>query len=99
MGIESNPTKPINTEESTVSSILDNLRQEVIQLLSADSDSDYTIITLYQKLNNTIEWNDYFYLLLQLIYAKKIHIEEDGYISWLWNPNLINKIQSDNLLL
>ena len=99
MGIESNPSKPIDTEEYSVSSIFDKLRQDIIQLLSKDTDSDYTIITLYQRVKNTIEWNDYFYLLIQLINAKKIHIEDDGYISWLWNPNLITKIQSENLLL
>lgn len=89
---ETNYTDQINNEGFKV-------RQELEQLLSSNNTSDYTVITLMQDLNNQIEWNDYFYFLSQFIFLKKIHIEEDGYISWLWNPDLIKKIHSDNLLL
>ena len=99
MGIESNTKKPIDHQGIEVSSIFDKMRQELIQLLSTDTESDYTVITLFQKVKNNIEWNDYFYLLSQLTHTKKIHIEEDGYISWLWNPTLVEKIQSEDYLL
>lgn len=86
-------------KENIMSNIFNNILQEIFQLFSANKDPGYTIITLYQQFKNTIEWIDYFSVLSQLINTKKIHIEEDGYISWLWNPNLINKIQSENLFL
>lgn len=99
MGIETNSTNSINSDGLKISSVLDRIRQELERLLSENDESDYTVITLWQSIENKIEWNDYFYVLSQLIYLKKIHIEEDGYISWLWNPNLINKLQKENLLL
>ena len=99
MGIESNTKKQIDRQGIEVSSIFDKIRQELVQLLSTNTEPDYTIITLFQKVKKSIEWNDYFYLLSQLIYTKKIHIEEDGYISWLWNPDLAGKIESEDLLL
>ena len=99
MVIETNNSKTLNSERLKVSSIFDKVRQELEQLLSENDKVDYTIITLWQEVKNQIEWNDYFYVLSQLIYLKKIHIEEDGYISWLWNPSLVKKIQSENLLL
>ena len=62
----------------------DKIRQELEWLLSEGEESDYTAITLKEKLEEKIEWNDYFAVLTQLVDLKKIHIEEDGYISWLW---------------
>ena len=99
MVLETNSSKTLNSDGLNVSSIFDKVRQELEQLLSENDKVDYTIITLWQEVKNQIEWNDYFYVLSQLIYLKKIHIEEDGYISWLWNPSLVKKIQSENLLL
>ena len=99
MVLETNSSKTLNSDGLKVSSIFDKVRQELEQLLSENDKVDYTIITLWQEVKNQIEWNDYFYVLSQLIYLKKIHIEEDGYISWLWNPSLVKKIQSENLLL
>ena len=99
MGIETNSTNSINSDGLKISSVFDRIRQELERLLSENDESDYTVIILWQGIEDKIEWNDYFYVLSQLIYLKKIHIEEDGYISWLWNPNLIKRLQKENLLL
>lgn len=55
---------------------------------------------LWKKLPKKVMWQTYVLILDYLLESNKILIDpKDGIIIWIWNPNLIKKLEKKGLII
>ncbi|MBU1197614.1 hypothetical protein KJ765_03810 [Candidatus Micrarchaeota archaeon] len=59
--------------------------------------SDKTITEIWRGLPRKVLWTTYTTILDYLEYSGKIHIEKDKTITWLWNPQLLERIKREGI--
>jgi hypothetical protein len=55
--------------------------------------SDKTVAQIWRSLPKKVMWRTYLTILDYLEYSGKIHIEKDRTVTWLWDPDLYNKLK------
>ncbi len=56
-----------------------------------DNRSDKTLTEIWRALPKKVLWTTYTTILDYLEYSGKIHVEPDKTVTWLWNPELMEK--------
>lgn len=55
--------------------------------------SDKTITEIWRRLPKKVMWTTFLTILDYLEYSGKIHVEEDKTVTWLWNPELLERVK------
>lgn len=58
----------------------------------------YNQTQIFNKLPKKMMWNTFKLILTYLENSNKIIINKDGTITWIWNPELVNKYLKKNKL-
>ena len=61
--------------------------------------SEKTITQIWKLLPKKVMWTTFTTVLDYLSYSGKIHLEEDKTVTWLWNPELIQKLKNRGLVV
>lgn len=61
--------------------------------------SEKTITQIWIRLPKKVMWTTFTTVLRYLEYSGKIRIESDKTITWLWNPEIIEKLKNSGLVI
>ena len=61
--------------------------------------SDKTVTQIWHLLPKKVMWTTFTAILKYLEYSGKIIIEKDRTITWIWNPDLIERIKKQGLVV
>ena len=61
--------------------------------------SDKTITQIWKALPKKVMWTTFTAVLRYLEYSGKIIVEKDKTVTWIWNPNLIERLKKQNLVI
>ena len=54
---------------------------------------------LWKKLPRKVMWQTYLVILNYLLSSNKIVVDDKGLIVWIWNPELIRKLEKRGLII
>ncbi len=61
--------------------------------------SGKTITQIWKALPKKVMWTTFTAVLRYLEYSGKIIVEKDKTATWIWNPNLIERLKKQNLII
>ncbi len=61
--------------------------------------SEYTVFQLWKKLPRKITYQAYKVIISYLISSNKITMDRKKVLVWIWNPDMINKLEKQGLIL
>ncbi len=61
--------------------------------------SDKTITQIWKLLPKRVMWTTYTTVLKYLEYSGKIYVEKDRTVTWLWNPEIVERYKNSNLVI
>ncbi len=77
-------------------------RLDTILMIEAElykQKSDKTITQIWKALPKKVMWTTFTAVLRYLEYSGKIIVEKDKTVTWIWNPNLIERLKKQNLII
>ncbi len=77
-------------------------RLDTILMIEAElykQKSDKTITQIWKALPKKVMWTTFTAVLRYLEYSGKIIVEKDKTVTWIWNPNLIERLKKQNLVI
>ena len=60
---------------------------------------EFNRTSLWKKLPRKVMWQTYLVILNYLLSSNKIIIDDKGLIVWIWNPELIRKLEKQGLII
>ena len=64
-----------------------------------DNSGEYNQTELFNNLPKKMMWRTFKVILTYLENLNKIIVNKDGTITWIWNPDLIKKLEKKNLVI
>lgn len=64
-----------------------------------ENSGEHTPGEIFRKLPKKMLWRTFKIILAYLENNNKIIIDKDGTVTWIWNPELIKKLEEKNLLI
>lgn len=61
--------------------------------------SDKTITEIWRGLPKQVMWTTFITIVEYLQYSRKIYVESDKTITWLWNPSKIEDLKKRGLVI
>jgi len=61
--------------------------------------SEKTVTQIWKLLPRKVMWTTFTTVLKYLEYSGKIHIENDKTITWIWNPDAIERMKRNGLVV
>jgi hypothetical protein len=62
-------------------------------------DGEFTATQLFKNLPKKMMWRTFKIILAYLESMNKIIFDKDGIITWIWNPELIARLDKENLMV
>lgn len=63
----------------------------MVERLIYDTSGTYTKKQLWQRLPKKVMYQTFCVIIDYLLYAKRIAVDKEGKIGWIWNPKLARK--------
>jgi hypothetical protein len=61
--------------------------------------SEKTITQIWKLLPKKVMWTTFTTIISYLAYSGKIHVEKDKTVTWLWNPEGIDSLKRQGLVI
>jgi hypothetical protein len=71
----------------------------MIEKVAEEAKNDFTVRQLWKKLPKKVMWQTYIATLDYLEYSGKIMIDKDNTVIWIWNPEGIEKLKKEGLII
>jgi hypothetical protein len=63
-----------------------------------ENSGEYKKTDLFKNLPRKVMWQTFQVIMEYLENSNKIIIDKEGFVVWIWNPQLIRKLQGSNLI-
>ncbi|MBU0958298.1 MAG: hypothetical protein KKF56_05825 [Nanoarchaeota archaeon] len=69
----------------------------MVEKIIEDTSGEFTKKQVWDRLPRKVMYQTYSVIIDYLLHSGKIAVDKEGKICWIWNPNLIKRLEKENL--